>query len=269
LYVNVAKLNGCLGEGAKDRLTDVIDSLNIKSSEKWMWTIGSQAKAVTCFAYHRLADGSDVLENISDPSQYQPQHMKLIPQAATRYAIIHRDAAKVWRKIRGCYLAAHRIEKRYELLKAWSELAKTQGVDVEQEVLSQLGEHIIIHNYPEHPLHLPLAWTILVEIKGDAHRVRSALDKIFNYTALRLDAAADRDDAGMVSLTMRRAHDRVWYTQYGFYGPALAVTDGWLAISFSPEALRANLAPSVARRPTEPSSNTADTKPLQSGDVGH
>ena len=45
--------------------------------------------------------------------------------------------------------------------------------------------------------------------------------------------------------------DGVWYLQYGIYGPALAVLDRWIVISFSPKAVRHNIARLNGRATTQ------------------
>ncbi len=248
LYLDVASLQNRLGEGAQDRFYAVIDSLGIKASGKRIWTIGSVGEAVTCYAYHRR-EGVDDLERISDPQLYRGAHRKLIPSQASGYAIFNTDAAALLRRVRSCFLAAQRSEKRLKLMKGWEKLTRARKIDFERDVLGQLGDHIIIHNYPEHPLRLSLMWTVLIEIKGDSRKVQRAVHEMLHYCSLRLDIAAARKDAPVISPVLRRSSDGIWYLQYGIYGPAVAVTDGWLIISYSPEALRANLRPPAARKP--------------------
>ena len=52
------------------------------------------------------------------------------------------------------------------------------------------------------------------------------------------------------SLRLEHASDGVWYLQAGLYGPALAVTDRWVIISYSPVAVRQNIA-FLEARPNE------------------
>jgi len=40
---------------------------------------------------------------------------------------------------------------------------------------------------------------------------------------------------------LKRDADGVWYVQFGLLGPALAVADEWVVISYSPQAVRQNL----------------------------
>lgn len=271
LFLRADELQARLGDAAADRVYDIFDGLGLQSYEQSLWTIGLRDRAVTCSAYHRQG-GADRLAYIAQARQDQAEYEKLIPAGATWYAIINQDAAAVFRSLRLCFLASYRLEKRLKLFEGWDELTENRPIDVEAELLSHLGDHIILHNYPPHSLGLPMMCTILVEIKGDARRVQRALSAILDSCALKLDLAAAKRLTPALAPALRQADDGVWYLQYGIYGPAVAVTNGWLAISYSPDALRANLAaplpPAVQdasaptpAAPTQPTPADADIVP--------
>jgi len=268
LYVNVVSLQKRIGESAQDRFRAVIDSLDLQFSEKSIWTIGTEDRAYTCYAYHRK-DGADVFARISDPSTYRAEHKQLIPADAKTYAILNTDCAALVRRIRSTYLAARRLEKRFELIRGWDTLARIQKVNFEADVLKQLGSHVIIHDHPRHPLGLPLMRTILIEISGDSERVRRALDRTFSYCTSLLTIAAAKRKMPAISPMLRRAPDGIWYLQYGIYGPAITVADGWLVISYSPEALRVNLSTGTGPPPPMPSLKPEKPQPSQAGDATH
>lgn len=270
VYLDVASLQKRLGEAAQDRFYAVVDSLGIKSYQKSIWTVGSVGRAHSFYAYHRRA-GVDHLERISAPDLDSDELKKLLPAEATGYAILNVDAADVLRRIRSAYLAAQRVEKRFAFIRAWDELAEARGINFEQEVLAQLGDHIIIHNHPQHPLRLPLMWTILIEIDGDSRKVLQTINETMSHFSARLELAATRKTSRTLAPRLQRSGDGIWYLQYGIYGPAVAVTEHWLAISYSPEALRVNLSPPPAREavlrapsPTDP----AESQPSDAADQG-
>ncbi len=268
LYVNVASLQERIGESAQDRFRAVVDSLDLRSSEKSIWTIGTEGRVYTCYAYHRK-DGADMLARISDPRTYRAEHKELIPAEAKSYTILNTDCAALVRRIRSTYLATLRLEKRFELIRSWDTLARTQKVNFEAEVLKQLGSHVIIHDHPQHPLGLPLMRTILIEISGDSDRVRRALDRTLEYCASLLEVAAAKRKMPAISLALRHAPDGIWYIQYGIYGPAITVADGWLVISYSPEAVRVNLATGADAPPPMPSLKSGKPQPSQARDPAH
>ena len=268
LYVNVASLQERIGESAQARFRAVVDSLDLRSSGKSIWTIGTEGRVYTCYAYHRK-DGADMLARISDPRTYRAEHKRLIPAEAKTYTILNTNCAALVRRIRSTYLATQRLEKRFELIRGWDTLARTQKVNFEAEVLKQLGSHVIIHDHPQHPLGLPLMRTILIEISGDSDRVRRALDRTFEYCASLLEVAAAKRKMPAISVVLRHAPDGIWYLQYGIYGPAITVADGWLVISYSPEAVRVNLATGADAPPPMPSLKSGKPQPSQARDPAH
>lgn len=245
LFIDAALLQERLGDSARDRFHAVVESLGLHSTRKSLWTVGSSGRAYTCYAYHQDETG-DKFERLSEPASYRPDHRRLIPEGASGYAIFQTSGAALLRRIRSCYVASQRLEKRVELLEGWERLAREQKINFERDILGQLGEFVIVHNHPRHPFGLPLMWTILIEIKGDAQRVERALSQVLSYCAERMDAAASRKESGFIRPLLRRTPSGIWYVQYGLSGPAVAVADGWLVISYSPEALRLNLAAAPA-----------------------
>ena len=113
-------------------------------------------------------------------------------------------------------------------------LEASAGLSIEKDILSHLTGPVVVHNYPPHALKLPLAWTILVPIDGDPTALRNHLDRFLEVIRQKL--------LQKNTVQLRRDSNGVWYIQYGLTGPALTVTDRWLMVSFSPEALRQNLA---------------------------
>ena len=97
-----------------------------------------------------------------------------------------------------------------------------------------MDEPMIIHNYPRHAFGLPFAWTILMRIKDHSDLLRLRVDQLLDYISRELM----KDSL----FQLRRDDDGVWYLFAGIMGPALKVTDQWVVISFSPVALRQNIA---------------------------
>lgn len=245
LFIDAGLLQERLGDSARDRFHAVVESLGLHAARKSLWTVGSSGRAYSCYAYHQ-DDTGESFEQLSEPASYRPDHQRLVPEGASGYAIFQTSGAALLRRIRSCYLASQRLEKRVELLAGWERLARERKVNFERDVLGQLGEFVIVHNHPRHPFGLPLMWTVLIEIKGDAKRVERTVSQVLSYCEEKLDAAASRKDAGFIRPLLRRTPSGIWYVQYGLSGPAVAVTDGWLVISYSPEALRLNLAAAPA-----------------------
>jgi hypothetical protein len=110
-------------------------------------------------------------------------------------------------------------------------------MDIDGKLISHLGEYVVIYDYPPHPLRIPFAWTIAFEI-DDRESVQLALNAILSAWSRYLDERAKRDESGLVRVKVRHDRDGVWYLQAGILGPALKVVDGYVVVSWSPQALR-------------------------------
>jgi hypothetical protein len=124
----------------------------------------------------------------------------------------------------------------------WKNLSEEFDFDVETGLLDQLGDHLILHTYPQHPLGIPVLGTIWIQVKGDRARVTKTLDGMMSAWQ-HYAANPPPNVARYLQLSPQVHHDPdgVWYLQLGLLGPAVTVADGWIVISFSPEAARQNV----------------------------
>jgi hypothetical protein len=91
---------------------------------------------------------------------------------------------------------------------------------------------VILHDFPRHAFHWPLAWTITVPVTGDANALRANLDRLFEYTQDQLRKKN--------LLRLEREPEGLWSLNLGLAGPAVGIKNGWLMVSFSPAAVRKN-----------------------------
>ena len=80
--------------------------------------------------------------------------------------------------------------------------------------------------------------------KSAVRQPRSGLDRLLERYRQHLASASGRPggEPGWFDWQLKHDPDGVWYLQAGIYGPALAVTEQWIVISYSPVAVRQNLA---------------------------
>ena len=114
------------------------------------------------------------------------------------------------------------------------------GLETDADLLDHLGQYVILHTYPPHPFRVPFMFTALVAI-DNPDSVRSAIDALMSAWQRHLAEKQARTGRSWFSLRVIRGQDGIWYLRAGLNGPAVGVADRWLVISYSPEAVRANL----------------------------
>jgi len=219
------------------RPSAVLDALGLGSAERGLWAVGLRDRAVLAACVLTSAD-SEVgrYVQICGPAE-SAELAAVIPPQATEYAVVHYRPRNAVLRARDAYLASRSPSAQASLRSMWSRVETETGTSVDRDFLAQLGDRIVIHNYPQHPLGVPLLRTVLVEITGSPIAVRTSMDRLLS----RLAEYLNRPEAAWSSLQLHHDPDGVWYFQAGLYGPALTVTDRWLVIGYSPVALRQNL----------------------------
>jgi hypothetical protein len=242
--IDFRRLRTSLREDA-ERTGTVLDSLGLQNSQRGLWTIRKDERAIVAGAAFATPDG-DVFRPLTEPAGDDPLLAQAIPAGADAYAVFPTSVAELVLRGKVAYLATCSPAMRQLLAEHWNAFATAAGLDLERDLLAHLGDRVVIHTFPRHPLGVRVLVTILVEIDGSADAVRRALDKILAqcnlWMAGRPDESGRPPDRGWFAPCLRRAEDGVWYLQVGITGPALAVTDRWIVISFSPAAVRECLA---------------------------
>lgn len=206
--------------------------------EKSHWAVGFEERGLFCEARFR-SDGRDLLRTFADPSFVRPELASTIP-ATARYAVFRIKAGDVLGDLSASLLATRSEPMQRIILRHWERICRDGGFDPQRDLLANFGRHVVIHDDPPHPLHVPLATTILLEIQRDPQRIRAALDGLFSGWEATLANLSDPDPAAAPRLVyLRRDGDGVWYVQIGFFlGPAWTVSDRFVIASWSPAALR-------------------------------
>ena len=127
---------------------------------------------------------------------------------------------------------------RENIRRQWELIQQHREFDAQRDLLDNLGDHIVLHNYPPHPLNIPLTVTILFEIRKEPRLVRETIDKMCRGWKAGLEQTAERTGEPNL-LSLRQDDDGIWHLQIGFIaGPAWTVTDRFVITSWSPAALR-------------------------------
>jgi len=235
-FIGFARLEKRLGEVAKERSHRVIVALGANNVTHDLWTVGMEGRALTWYRCFRRG-GKDIVHRYSDPARYEPRHRSIIPGRARHFAVINVPTRWLVDNLPRAWLAAQSERNVHKWKQIWRSLEEKTGIDLGGNLINHLGDHLILFDYPPHPLDIPFALTIAIEI-DDEEPVKKAVDAILSAWGQYLDERAKRSGTKLVRVKVRKAPDDIWYLQAGILGPALKVTKRYLVISWSPQALR-------------------------------
>jgi hypothetical protein len=235
-FIALSRLEKRVATVGPSRHTRVVQALGAAGMTHDLWTIGREGRVMTWYRCYRR-DGQDVVRRYSDPED-QPQNLrKIIPEEARYYGIIRVPTGWLVDNLPRAWLAAQSEGHVRTWSRIWNRLEEETGVDIRGSLIDHLGEHVIIFDYPPHPLRIPFALTIAIEI-DNPRSLQMATDTLLAAWSRYLDERADQTRMKLVRLKVRHQQDGVWYLQAGIPGPALKVTDRYLLLSWSPQALR-------------------------------
>jgi hypothetical protein len=259
IYLNADALHSQLGDVMEGTPEQVATALGLGDVQRGLWAVGRVDRFVSASCVLRTADGDRHIPITVLPREC-PRAAAAVPPEATTCAILRCRPTDLILRARDAYLASQRESSRQRWMSLWNEHVAGPDWSVQADLLDQLGDHIVIHNDPPHPLGIPLLCMILVEIEGSADRVSASIDRLFAALEKYLGGARPEAEAGVFEPVLRQAADGVWYMQMGLYGPALAVTDHWVVIGYAPDAVRRNVA-FLRQLPTTQPSTTRTTVP--------
>jgi len=208
----------------------VQENLRLDGVDRGLWTFGRRVRTVAAGAFLRRGDG-DEWRPITRSEDYGPP-TGVIPDEATWYVIFDVEPRALLDTLSKAYLASKSPDAQNKSLAFWRNAEERVGLSIDRDILALLRRPIVSHNYPQHVLRLPLAWTRFIAVE-DSEALRRNLD--------RLLVVAREELAKEGPTQLRHDADGVWYLYFGIAGPALTVADRWLIVSFSPEAVRKNV----------------------------
>jgi hypothetical protein len=235
-FIALKRLESRLSKVAGGRFARVVKELQAENITHDLWTVGREGRAMSWYRCYRRGD-EDVVQVYSDPRRGQAHLRRIIPDSARHYAIIHVPTQWLVDNLPRAWVAAQSEGHIQKLTAAWERLEEETGIDIGRNLIDHLGENIVIHDFPAHPLNIPFALTIAIEIT-DRKAVATATDTLLSTWSRYLDQRAERKGTTLVRLYVKRDPDGIWFLQAGILGPAMKVTDRYLVISWSPPALR-------------------------------
>lgn len=240
-YVNIARLRQRVSEVVKDRPAAVVRSLGMERADRLVWTVGFDGRALRSEVLAREVNGKDHYAMLTGKEMTASEVTAAIPPEAGAYAAFRFPLREAVRGGCRAYLDSRSPEARRRLTEGLRRLEDEFDFHAGAELVDQLGDHLVVHTYPRHPLGLPMLWTFWVQLNGDARIVRRTLDRMMSAWQRHIEGSEGTKVAIGLSPQIKLDPDGIWYLQLGLAGPALGVADGWIVVSYSPEAVRANL----------------------------
>jgi hypothetical protein len=247
IAVRTAAMRERLDPFTLGRATDFFDAWQAGNLDRALWRLGFEGRAMFCEA-HLFENGVARRRLYADAAIRDPALLKLMPGDA-RYAIYRLPLRQLIPRVAVSLTATRGPEFSAAARRAWQRVEEQHGFDVESDLLAHLGDTLVLHNDPPHPLRLPLMFTALAEIRGDARRVRDTLDKVCAAWQEWL-ARSTEHETGPNPAAVQRDADGVWYLRFGPIATfAWTVTERYVVLSWSPTALRQYLARLPGPRP--------------------
>jgi hypothetical protein len=243
IFVAARAIRERLDPFVQGRASSFFAAWEAEGLEQAHWSLGYDGDAQFCLA-HFLVDGRTVQRLYADPDARMPRLLATVPPD-TRHAIYNVEADRLLRRFFRSLVEVQGQDQRAKLRRLWAQITAEQDIDVEHDLFAHLGNHIVLHTYPPHPLHVPLALTSLTEIREQPEAVGRTIDAICEALRARLEQAA-AEGRGPPPFTLHHDPDGIWYLRFGLggsswfglAGPAWTTTDRFVITSWSPLALR-------------------------------
>lgn len=232
LYADLDRLADGQPAGFRARLRTWLNLLDVPAAQRTFITISREGRAVESSAFIREGD-ADRLIRIADHAFLKPWGYDLIPPEATAFAAADINFKRLPWNCWEAYVASRGPTAAAALRDALTGIEKSSSVSFRDDVLSRIGDQIVIHDFPVHALQLPVARTIYIPIEKDPEIVAEKLDRFMQALAA---ATGKPDDPS----PLRREPDGLWYWHFGLQGPAMKVCGNWIILSYSPFAVREN-----------------------------
>lgn len=249
-YVRLELIQPAADRVLARKIEGVQEALHLRDVRRVLWTLRREGRSFELAGYYQRAEGDD--RRVLAGQQFLAGLPEAaVPSPASGFMAINGQPRTLFRAACEAYLASRSADSREEVLAYWRDVELRSGVDVDRDILPRLGGPIVIHNYPPHFLRLPVMWTYVVPVTGDAAALRGHVDRLLTFV--------DAEFAEIGAVRLRRDDDATWWMNLGFSGPAVKISDHWLVLSFSPASVRENLALLEPRAAVEEKHTREDT----------
>lgn len=198
------------------------------------WAFGMIGPGMFCSAHFRIGD-STVERVYAEPLPESSSLLATIPPNVN-YAVWDLPLERFLNRFFASLVATRDEETRRRIESEWARIQREFKFDAQADVLANLGDTIIQHKYPMHPLRIPVCVTTLIEIRHNPAQVARAVEIMCNAWQNGINENINKGIVMPAVLT--RDADGIWFLNFGLAGPAWIVTDRFIVASWSPMALR-------------------------------
>jgi hypothetical protein len=217
------------------RATEFFAEWGAADVERSLWSLGFERGAM--FMQAHFLRGGETSTRVYAESREPPAGLRATIPDGARFAVYRLPLGRMLQQLVSSLVVTREAEYRRLASGWWQKVEDEGGFSAERDLFGHLGETAVLHNFPPHPLRLPLAFTLLLEIRDEPQTVRKTLDAIGEAVAAFLEeSAAKSNRANLVTL---QNDGEAWFLQIGpVSGVAWTVTDRFIVASWSPRALR-------------------------------
>lgn len=233
-FADIERLVQRQPDGFRSRVNTWLHLIDLPQTRRLFNVISRDGRVVESTAFVRQADADRAIP-IADHEFLKPWGYDLIPKEATVFTVADANFRTLPLSIWEAFVSSRTPNTAAMYRETLARIETESGVRLREDVFARLGDRIVIHDFPVHALRLPVARTIYVPIEKEPQVVAGNLDRFLAAAARALAGPSATDPS-----PLRREPDGVWYVHLGLQGPALKVCGGWLVISYSPFAVRAN-----------------------------
>ena len=241
LYANLQRTRQRIGEVVKGRPEEVLTALQLAQIKRLVWTQGFEGRALRCELYTQNTQDLNDYRILAGDAVTDRRITAAIPPQADAYGVLALPLADTFHTIQSAYLQSQSDRRRQRWRRGWTRIEKEYDFDVASDLIAHLGDNLVVHTYPPHPLRLPLLWTFWIEHKGHRQAVERTINGMMRAWATTVNEPEEPQRRFTLSPRVHQDPDGVWYLQLGLLGPAVGVADQWIVVSFSPHAVRRNL----------------------------
>lgn len=237
VVVDAKRIREKLDPSTGGKATAYFKEWGAEKMDRAFWALGLADRALYCEAFFRMPQRT-VRRLYADPDAADADLLSVVPPEA-RYAIYNVPMREFLPQLISSYYATRPERVRNKAVKLWERIQREHGFDARKDILANLGDRIVLHNWPEHPLHLPLMFTTVAPIKQNAEAVKSTIETMCTAWQAGMQEIADREGRDN---PIHHDPDGFWYISFGFIdGVAWTVTDKYIITSWSRWALRTYL----------------------------